>query len=157
MENQVSLRIDRVRRLYDSRKARKMIEEAVADRVSDIYLVPRGECYQVYHRIMDDREFVQDLAEEEVTAIISHFKFLAGLNVGENAVASRVPVTMIMGAERFHFAYQLSEIIVARKVWLSACSMTMTRNSSSGLRRPSGLQKKSRDEGSTFFGSSRLW
>ncbi len=75
MENQVSLRIDRVRRLYDSRKARKMIEEAVADRVSDIYLVPRGECYQVYHRIMDDREFVQDLAEEEVTAIISHFKF----------------------------------------------------------------------------------
>ncbi|HEL1617631.1 TPA: Flp pilus assembly complex ATPase component TadA [Streptococcus suis] len=64
-------------------KARKMIEEAVADRVSDIYLVPRGECYQVYHRIMDEREFVQDVAEEEVTAIISHFKFLAGLNVGE--------------------------------------------------------------------------
>ncbi|MCY0530011.1 ATPase, T2SS/T4P/T4SS family, partial [Klebsiella pneumoniae] len=64
-------------------KARKMIEEAVADRVSDIYLVPRGESYQVYHRIMDEREFVQDLAEEEVTAIISHFKFLAGLNVGE--------------------------------------------------------------------------
>ncbi len=75
MENQVSLRIDRVRRLYDSRKARKMIEEAVADRVSDIYLVPRGQGYQVYHRIMDEREFVQDLAEEEVTAIISHFKF----------------------------------------------------------------------------------
>ncbi|WP_449450139.1 competence type IV pilus ATPase ComGA [Streptococcus suis] len=64
-------------------KARKMIEEAVADRVSDIYLVPRGECYQVYHRIMDEREFVQDVAEEEVIAIISHFKFLAGLNVGE--------------------------------------------------------------------------
>ncbi len=56
-------------------KARKMIEEAVADRVSDIYLVPRGQGYQVYHRIMDEREFVQDLAEEEVTAIISHFKF----------------------------------------------------------------------------------
>ncbi|MFH6624717.1 competence type IV pilus ATPase ComGA [Streptococcus suis] len=64
-------------------KARKMIEEAVADRVSDIYLVPRGQGYQVYHRIMDEREFVQDLAEEEVIAIISHFKFLAGLNVGE--------------------------------------------------------------------------
>ncbi|MBS7886123.1 type II/IV secretion system protein [Streptococcus suis] len=64
-------------------KARKMIEEAVADRVSDIYLVPRGQGYQVYHRIMDEREFVQDMAEEEVIAIISHFKFLAGLNVGE--------------------------------------------------------------------------
>ncbi|MFI3083056.1 competence type IV pilus ATPase ComGA [Streptococcus sp. 2022WUSS135] len=64
-------------------KARKMIEEAVADRVSDIYLVPRGQGYQVYHRIMDEREFVQDVAEEEVIAIISHFKFLAGLNVGE--------------------------------------------------------------------------
>ncbi|WP_238144494.1 ATPase, T2SS/T4P/T4SS family, partial [Streptococcus suis] len=32
---------------------------------------------------MDEREFVQDVAEEEVIAIISHFKFLAGLNVGE--------------------------------------------------------------------------
>ncbi len=52
----------------------------------------------------------------------------------KNAVVSRVLVIMIMVAERFHFAYQLSAIIVVRKVWLSACSMTMTRNSSSGLR-----------------------
>ncbi|HFH9837907.1 TPA: competence type IV pilus ATPase ComGA [Streptococcus suis] len=64
-------------------KARKMIEQAVKDRVSDIYLVPRGDSYQLYHRIMDEREFIQELAEEEVVAIISHFKFLSGLNVGE--------------------------------------------------------------------------
>ena len=64
-------------------KARKMIEEAVVERVSDIYLIPRGENYQVYHRIMDEREYIQELAEDEVMAIISHFKFLAGLNVGE--------------------------------------------------------------------------
>ena len=57
-------------------KARKMIEEAVVERVSDIYLIPRGENYQVYHRVMDEREYIQGLAEDEVMAIISHFKFL---------------------------------------------------------------------------------
>ena len=64
-------------------KARKMIEQAVANRSSDIYLVPRGEQYHRYHRTMDEREFVDQLEEAEVQAIISHFKFLAGLNVGE--------------------------------------------------------------------------
>ncbi|WP_170243123.1 competence type IV pilus ATPase ComGA [Streptococcus suis] len=64
-------------------KAKQMIEEAVTGRVSDIYLVPKGETYQLYYRIMDEREFVRELEETEVDALIGHFKFLAGLNVGE--------------------------------------------------------------------------
>lgn len=64
-------------------KARQMIENAVATKVSDLYLIPRGEKYQLYHRIMDNRELLDELDEEEVLAMIGHFKFLAGLNVGE--------------------------------------------------------------------------
>lgn len=64
-------------------KARKIIDEAVVARASDLYLVPREESYQLYHRIRDERVFLSDLAEEDAVAIISHFKFLAGLNVGE--------------------------------------------------------------------------
>ena len=42
-------------------KARKMIEEAVVERVRDIYLISRGENEQVYHRIKDEREDSQEL------------------------------------------------------------------------------------------------
>lgn len=63
--------------------ARQMIAEAVATRVSDLYLVPKGDRYQVYHRIMDERSFVREMEEDQVVALVSHFKFLAGLNVGE--------------------------------------------------------------------------
>lgn len=65
------------------KRAQKLIAEAVGERVSDLYLVPRADQYQLYRRIMDERQFVGELEEAEVTALISHFKFVAGLNVGE--------------------------------------------------------------------------
>ena len=34
-------------------------------------------------RVGDERRFVQSFPFEEMTAIISHFKFVAGMNVGE--------------------------------------------------------------------------
>ena len=132
-------------------KARKMIEEAVVERVSDIYLIPRGENYQVYHRIMDEREYIQELDEDEVMAIISHFKFLAGLMSVKNGVASKALVTTIMFQGRFPFGYQRLVIIVVKKVWSFVCSMIKINNLNFGLEHWRGLLKKSRDEGSIFF------
>ena len=34
-------------------------------------------------RVGDERRFVQSFPFEEMTAMISHFKFVAGMNVGE--------------------------------------------------------------------------
>ena len=53
------------------------------EEAQDLYFVPRKEEYQVFMRVGDERRFVQSFPFEEMTAIISHFKFVAGMNVGE--------------------------------------------------------------------------
>ncbi|MER0124010.1 competence type IV pilus ATPase ComGA [Streptococcus sp. ZJ100] len=63
--------------------AKEMIQQAVEKRVSDLYLVPKADHYQLYERIMDERRFIGDYDEVEYAALISHFKFVAGMNVGE--------------------------------------------------------------------------
>lgn len=63
--------------------AQQLIAQAVSQRVSDLYLVPRRDHYQLYQRRSDHREEVGRMEEKEVQAVISHFKFVAGMNVGE--------------------------------------------------------------------------
>ena len=63
--------------------AKKMIAEAVEKHVSDLYLVPRADTYQLFERYDDERHFVGEYDEAEFAALISHFKFVAGMNVGE--------------------------------------------------------------------------
>ncbi|MGT2951465.1 competence protein CglA [Streptococcus cuniculi] len=63
--------------------AQEMIREAVEKRVSDLYLLPKEVTCQVYERILDARKLVSELDEATYSAVISHFKFVAGMNVGE--------------------------------------------------------------------------
>lgn len=49
----------------------------------DIYFVPKEDGYELYMRIGDERQFVGKRDFEEIAAVISHFKFMAGMNVGE--------------------------------------------------------------------------
>ncbi len=56
-------------------------------RSSDLYFIPRKEEYQVFMRVGDEA-LCAVLPFEEMTAIISHFKFVAGMNVGEKGAAS---------------------------------------------------------------------
>ncbi len=63
--------------------AKNLIQEAVDVRASDIYLVPREDSYQLFRRVGDERLFLEDVDADEAAAVISHFKYLAGMNVGE--------------------------------------------------------------------------
>lgn len=63
--------------------AKQMIAHAVTERVSDLYLLPQEHHYQLYQRRGDQRSFIADYSKEDSSALISHFKFLAGINVGE--------------------------------------------------------------------------
>lgn len=65
------------------KQAQDMIAVAVEQRISDLYIVPRGDAYHLYQRFADTRQFVLDLKDMDVQALISHFKFVAGMNVGE--------------------------------------------------------------------------
>lgn len=63
--------------------AKEIVAQAVKERVSDLYLVPKGDEYQLFQRQMDQRQFVGNYKEADFSALISHFKFVAGMNVGE--------------------------------------------------------------------------
>ena len=63
--------------------AKRIIADAVDKYVTDLYLVPRAQSYELYERYDDERVFVGEYDEAEFAALISHFKFMAGMNVGE--------------------------------------------------------------------------
>lgn len=63
--------------------AKKIIADAVAMDAQDIYILPRENCYELYMRVGDERRFMAEYSTEEMSSTISHFKFVAGMNVGE--------------------------------------------------------------------------
>ena len=64
-------------------EAKQLIKDAVEVNAQDIYILPREDCYEVYQRVGDQRRFVDYFEIEQMTSLISHFKFVAGMNVGE--------------------------------------------------------------------------
>lgn len=64
-------------------KAKQLIKDAVEKNAQDIYIVPKKEHYEIYQSVGDERQFIQELPSDEMTSVISHFKFVAGMNVGE--------------------------------------------------------------------------
>ncbi|MGT2801856.1 competence type IV pilus ATPase ComGA [Streptococcus henryi] len=63
--------------------ARKIIGQAVEVNAQDIYMIPRADYYELYMRIGDERRFIDEFESQQMMALISHFKFVAGMNVGE--------------------------------------------------------------------------
>ncbi|TWT13392.1 competence type IV pilus ATPase ComGA [Streptococcus sp. sy010] len=63
--------------------AQEIIQEAVKQQVQDLYLLPQNTSYELYFRIKDRLSFQSNYPKEQTQALISHFKFLAGMNVGE--------------------------------------------------------------------------
>lgn len=64
-------------------RAQEIIRNAVAKEVSDLYLLPRKDTYELYERRHEERCLQEEMSEAESTALIGHFKFMAGMNVGE--------------------------------------------------------------------------
>ncbi|MBP2620501.1 competence type IV pilus ATPase ComGA [Streptococcus panodentis] len=63
--------------------AKSMIRQAREEGAQDLYLIPKSRSYELYMRIGDERRFIQAYDFEQFSALISHFKFVAGMNVGE--------------------------------------------------------------------------
>ncbi|MGT2930012.1 competence type IV pilus ATPase ComGA [Streptococcus dentasini] len=62
---------------------RQLIKQAVEWEAQDIYILPRGDTYKVYMRVGDERRFIDTYPTETMSGLVSHFKFVAGMNVGE--------------------------------------------------------------------------
>lgn len=63
--------------------ARELIDQARQAFAQDIYLIPRGGGYDIFLRIGDERQWLRRGGSQETSSLISHFKFVAGMNVGE--------------------------------------------------------------------------
>ncbi|WP_185790599.1 competence type IV pilus ATPase ComGA [Streptococcus pneumoniae] len=49
----------------------------------DIYFIPKEKIYELHMRVGDERHLINTYDFEKLGAVISHFKFVAGMNVGE--------------------------------------------------------------------------
>lgn len=60
-----------------------IIKAGVLVGAQDIYLIPKGDNYELYFRVGDQRKLLESYTNDQMQALISHFKFVAGMNVGE--------------------------------------------------------------------------
>ncbi|MGW9910038.1 competence type IV pilus ATPase ComGA [Streptococcus sp. 151470009-6] len=63
--------------------AQKMIATAKEKGAQDIYFIPKEKSYELHMRVGDERCLVDSYEFDVLAAVISHFKFVAGMNVGE--------------------------------------------------------------------------
>ena len=63
--------------------AQELISLAKKDGAQDIYFIPKDKVYELHMRIGDERRLINSYDFEKMGAVISHFKFIAGMNVGE--------------------------------------------------------------------------
>ncbi|MFR2200578.1 MAG: ATPase, T2SS/T4P/T4SS family, partial [Lactococcus lactis] len=63
--------------------AKELIQRAIDRDASDIYLIASKEKYKLYFRQMTARDLVEEIGLEVGLALLTHFKFLAGMNTGE--------------------------------------------------------------------------
>ena len=63
--------------------AQKIIATAKEKGAQDIYFIPKEATYELHMRIGDERCLIDSYEFEVLAAVISHFKFVAGMNVGE--------------------------------------------------------------------------
>ena len=63
--------------------AQELITLAKKQGAQDIYFIPKEKIYELHMRVGDERHLINTYDFEKLGAVISHFKFIAGMNVGE--------------------------------------------------------------------------
>lgn len=63
--------------------AKEIVKQALDDKAQDIYMVPREDGYELFMRIGEERKYIAHYEDALMSSLISHFKFVSGMNVGE--------------------------------------------------------------------------
>lgn len=113
--------------------AKRLIRQAEELQAQDIYILPRGASYELLMRIGDDRRLIDVCESDRMANLISHFKFVAGMNVGEKDATSSVLVTTTLMALRYLYDYQLWVTIRDRRAWLFVSCIIINASSGIGL------------------------
>ena len=114
--------------------AQKIIATAKKKGAQDIYFIPKEATYELHMRIGDERCLVDSYEFNVLAAVISHFKFVAGMNVGESVAVSWVLVIISMRKRFLHCVCPPWEIIGDMRVWSFVCYTMRSRICISGFR-----------------------
>ncbi|WP_243297230.1 competence type IV pilus ATPase ComGA [Bacillus litorisediminis] len=60
-----------------------LIKKAISLQATDIHIVPKEKTSKIFFRLQHILRFIQDLSHEDSSRLIAHFKFMAGLDIGE--------------------------------------------------------------------------
>ena len=63
--------------------AKEMIKNADSCGAQDIYVIPRQDNYELYMRVGQERRLIDVYRPVFMASLIGHFKFVAGMMVGE--------------------------------------------------------------------------
>ncbi|WP_456278300.1 competence type IV pilus ATPase ComGA [Bacillus sp. AK128] len=63
--------------------AERIIHEAFNEGITDIHFVPRKDDCQIKYRFGNDLSIKENVSKSHATKLISHFKFLASMDIGE--------------------------------------------------------------------------
>ena len=63
--------------------AKEMIKNADSCGAQDIYVIPRQDNYELYMRVGQERRLIDVYRPDFMASLIGHFKFVAGMMVGE--------------------------------------------------------------------------
>ena len=63
--------------------AKELIKNADSSGAQDIYMIPRKDDYELYLRIGQERKLIDVYRPDFMASLIGHFKFVAGMMVGE--------------------------------------------------------------------------
>ncbi|HEV4800643.1 TPA: Flp pilus assembly complex ATPase component TadA [Streptococcus pneumoniae] len=82
---------EKLRSGYEKQTSQDMVQEIAQEIIrsarkkgtQDIYFVPKLDAYELHMRVGDERCKIGSYDFEKFAAVISHFKFVAGMNVGE--------------------------------------------------------------------------
>lgn len=80
--------------------AKNIIEQAVRLGAQDIYILPREKVYEVFMRLGDERRMLGRCNQDDMASVISHFKFVSGMNVGEKRRSQLGSCDYELGEER---------------------------------------------------------
>ena len=113
--------------------AKEMIQLARQEAAQDIYLIPKSSCYELYMRVGDERRFIQTYDFDVLSSVISHFKFVSGMNVGEKRRSQLGSCDYDCGDVTVSLRLSTVGITVAMRAWSFGSYMMRSVSCVSGL------------------------
>lgn len=114
--------------------AQEIIRSARKKGTQDIYFVPKLDAYELHMRVGDERCKIGSYDFEKFAAVISHFKFVAGMNVGEKRRSQ-------LGSCDYAYDQKMASLRLSTvgdyrgmRVWLSVCCTMRSRTCIFGFR-----------------------